>query len=114
MTGYEALRNGAGLLDLSGRGEIIARGRDRARLLHNVSSNEVKKMTPGQGCYAFLLTTQGRIQADLNLFCFDDHFLIDTEPELREKVLAHVRKYIIADQVDLEDASTTIAAIGLE
>src|ERR1017187_3202355 len=86
--GYQALRRGAAWLDLSARGRIVARGRDRARLLHAIASNEVKKMTPGTGCYAFLLNPQGRIQADLCLFCHQDHFLIDTEPELREKVRA--------------------------
>src|SRR5215471_14871885 len=105
--GYEALRHGAAWLDLSARGRIVARGRDRARLLHNLTSNEVKKMTSGSGCYAFLLSPQGRIQADLNLFCFDDHFLIDTEPELREKVLTHIRRYIIADQVELKDVTAS-------
>ncbi len=85
--GYQALRHGAAWIDLSARGRILARGRDRARLLHNLTSNEVKKLLPGAGCYAFLLNPQGRIQADLNLFCFEDHFLIDTEPETREKVL---------------------------
>ena len=44
---YEALRHSAAILDLSPRGRILARGRDRARLLHNLTSNEVKKMTPG-------------------------------------------------------------------
>ena len=112
--GYEALRHGAAWLDLSARGRIVARGRDRARLLHNVTSNEVKKMTPGAGCYAFLLNPQGRIQADLYLLCFDDHFLIDTEPELREKVLQHILKYMIADQVELEDVTAATAAIGVE
>src|SRR2546423_7701217 len=102
MTSYDALRKSAAVLDLQGRGLIYARGRDRARFLHNMTSNEVKKMTPGQGCYAFLLNPQGRIQGDLNLFCFDDYFLIDTARELREKVLAHIRRYIIADQVELE------------
>jgi folate-binding protein YgfZ len=112
--GYEALRHGAAWLDLSTRGRIVARGRDRARLLHAITSNEVKKMTPGTGCYAFLLNPQGRIQADLCLFCHDDHFLIDTEPELREKVRVHIRRYIIADQVELEDVTAGTAAIGLE
>jgi len=45
--GYEALRHGAAWLDLSARGRIVARGRDRARLLHAITSNEIKKMTPG-------------------------------------------------------------------
>ncbi len=112
--GYEALRRGAAWLDLSARGRILARGRDRGRLLHNLTSNEVKKMSPGAGCYAFLLSPQGRIQADLLLFCFDDHFLIDTEAELREKVQQHIRRYIIADQVELEDVSARTGEIGLE
>jgi folate-binding protein YgfZ len=112
--GYDALRSGAAWMDLSARGRTVARGRDRARLLHNLTSNEVKKMAPGAGCYAFLLSPQGRIQADLLLFCFEDHFLIETEPELREKVRAHLRRYIVADQVELEDASAQMGEIGLE
>jgi len=112
--GYQALRHGAAWLDLSACGRIVARGRDRARLLHAITSNEVKKMTPGTGCYAFLLNPQGRIQADLCLFCLDDHFLIDTEPELREKVRLHIRRYIIADQVELDDVTAGTSAVGLE
>src|SRR6185295_8448643 len=112
--GYEALRHDAAWLDLSARGRILARGRDRARLLHNISSNEVKKRTPGSGCYAFLLSPQGRIQADLNLFCFEDHFLIDTESDLADKVQQHILKYKVADQVELENVTAQTAAIGLE
>ena len=91
--GYEALRNGVAWLDLSSRGRFLVRGRDRARYLHNVTSNDIKKMKPGSSCYAFVLTPQGRIQADLHLFCFPDHFLIDTEPELREKLPGLILKY---------------------
>src|SRR5215475_13636972 len=96
--GYEALRHGAAWIDLSARGRIVARGRDRARFLHNVTSNEIKKMLPGQSCYAFLLTPQGRIQADLYLLCRVDDFLIDTEPETRQKVPQLILKYKVADQ----------------
>jgi aminomethyltransferase len=112
--GYDALRGGAAWLDLSARGRITVRGRDRVRLLHNITSNEVKKMRPGAGCYAFLLNPQGRIQADLCLLAFEDHFLIDTEPDLREKVPQLIRRYIISDQVELEDVTAQTAAIGVE
>jgi folate-binding protein YgfZ len=112
--GYQALRQGAAWLDLDSRGRIVARGRDRARLLHAITSNEVKKMVPGDSCYAFLLNPQGRIQADLHLLCLADHFLIDTDPGLREKVHQHIRRYIIADQVELEDVSAQTASIGVE
>jgi tRNA-modifying protein YgfZ len=112
--GYEALRRGAAWMDLSERGRIVARGRDRARFLHNVTSNDIKKMTPGSSCYAFLLSPQGRIQADLSLICFEDRFLIDTEPELREKVRQQILRYKVADQVDLEDVTETTASVGVE
>ena len=112
--GYKALRHGAAWLDLAARGRLIARGRDRARLLHNVTSNEVKKMTPGDTCYAFALTPQGRIVADLFLLCRADHFLIDTEPELRDKVSAQILRYRVADQVELEDATEGTSSIGVE
>ena len=112
--GYEALRRGAAWLDLSARARFRVSGRDRARYLHNVTSNEVKKMTPGSRCYAFVLTPQGRIQADLDLFCFADHFLIDTEPDLREKLPPLILKYKVADQVELEDITAQTAAVGVE
>jgi len=112
--GYDALRGGAAWLDLSSRGRIEVRGRDRTRLLHNITSNEVKKLQAGQGCYAFLLSPQGRIQADLLLFRFPDRFLIETEPELREKVPALIRRYIVADQVELEDFTGRTAEISVE
>jgi aminomethyltransferase len=112
--GYEALCDAAAWLDLSARARIAVRGRDRARLLHNLTTNEVKTMTPGSGCYAFALNPQGRVQADLLLFCFEDRFLIGVEPELREKVLQHLRRYIIADQVELEDVTAQQGEIALE
>ena len=112
--GYNALIQGTAWLDLDSRGRIVARGRDRARLLHNITSNEVKKMNLGDTCYAFLLNPQGRIQADLHLLCLADRFLIDTDPGLREKVQQHIRRYIIADQVELEDVSAQTSSIGVE
>jgi tRNA-modifying protein YgfZ len=112
--GYQALWNGAAWLDLSTRGRIVARGRDRARFLHNVTSNDVKKMTPGDTCYALLLTPQGRIVADLYLVCRPDDFLIDTEPDLRDKVRAQILKYKVADQIELEDVTDATASIGVE
>jgi tRNA-modifying protein YgfZ len=112
--GYEGLRERAAWLDLGSRGRIVAKGRDRSRFLHAITSNEIKKLMPGRGCYAFLLSAQGRIQADLTLFCQTDQILIDVEPDLREKVPAHIRRFIVADQVELQDVTASTVAIGLE
>ena len=114
MTGYDALRNGAAWLDLSARGRIYATGEDRARLLHAMTTNHVQQLTPGAGCYAFFLNAQGQIQADVNLLCLEDRFLLDTEPETRERVFRHLDKYIIADDVAFEDVTASLACIAVE
>jgi folate-binding protein YgfZ len=112
--GYQALRHGAAWLDLSARGRIVARGRDRARFLHNLTSNNIKAMQPGDALYAFCLTPQGRIVGDLDILCRPDDFLLDTEPELGEKLRVHILRYKVADQVELEDITVATAAIGVE
>jgi folate-binding protein YgfZ len=114
MTGYEALRSGAAWLDLSGRGKIRMTGEDRARLLHAMTTNHIQQLTPGTGCYAFFLTTQGRILSDVNILCRADHFLLDLEPEAREKIYQHLDHYIIADDVTLEDLTAQTVTIAVE
>lgn len=112
--GYRALREGAALIDWSARGKIRVTGEDRVRLLHAMTTNHIAELEPGKGCYAFFLNAQGRILADANILCFADHFLLDTEPETRERLYAHLDKYIIADDVTLEDVTAEVTAVGLE
>jgi tRNA-modifying protein YgfZ len=101
--GYRSLRERAASIDLSTRGKIRVTGEDRARLLHALSTNDIEHLKPGQGCYAFFLNAQGRILADANILCFEDHLLLDTEPETRQKLFEHLDRYIIADDVTIED-----------
>jgi folate-binding protein YgfZ len=113
-SGYQGLREQAAWLDLSARGRIRATGEDRARLLHAMTTNQVQKLEPGQGCYTFFLNAQGRILADANLLCFENSILIDTERETRHKLYEHLDRYIIADDVTLSDETDTLAAVGIE
>jgi hypothetical protein len=86
-----ALRDAAAWLDLSSRPKIRASGDDRVRLLHAMTTNHVEKLKPGEGCYALFLNAQGRILCDVNLFSLEDHILLDTEPETRQQLFAHLR-----------------------
>ena len=56
-----------------------------------MTTQDVQSLTPGQGCYAFFLNAQGRILGDVNMFCREDYFLLDTEPETRQKLLRSYR-----------------------
>jgi len=114
VTGYQALREHAAWMDLSARGKIRATGEDRARLLHAMTTNHIERLTPGEGCYSFFLNAQGRILADANILCFEDSFLLDTEPETRQNLYEHLDRYIIADDVTLQDQTAQTATIGIE
>lgn len=111
---YRALREEAAYIDLTGRGKIRVTGEDRARLLHAMCTNHVQELQPGTGCYAFFLTAQGRIIADANIYCMPDYFLLDTEPETKDRVMEHLDKYIIADDVTLHDFTDQTATVCLE
>jgi tRNA-modifying protein YgfZ len=109
-----AFFDSAALFELPGRGRIKATGDDRKRLLHAMTTNHVQELEPGHGCYAFFLSAQGRIQSDVTILAQEDHLLLDVEPAQREKVFAHLDKFIIADDVTLEDVSDSQTTLALE
>ncbi len=112
--GYVALTRGTGVVDLSLRGRIRVTGEDRARLLHAMTTNHVQQMKPGEGIYAFFLNAQGRIQADVYILCFEDHLLLDLEPETRLPIYDHLDRFIIADDATLEDITDDTFCLGIE
>lgn len=112
--GLKALTESAAIIDLSDRGRIRVTGEDRARLLHAMSTNHVQGMKPGDVQYTFFLNAQGQIQADAYILCFEDHFLLDVEPHVRQSIYEHLDRYIIADDVTLEDVTEQIPCFAIE
>lgn len=112
--GYWGLCDNAAWIDLSTRGKIRMTGEDRIRLLHAITTQNINTMMAGTGGYTFFLNAQGRILGDANVFCFEDSLLLDTEPETRQKLYEHIDRYIIADDVTLEDATERITTIAIE
>ena len=47
-TEYQALRENAALIDLSYRGKLKVSGADRVSFLHNILTQEIKTLKPGQ------------------------------------------------------------------
>ena len=114
MSGYQALWESAAWLDLSQRGRIRATGDDRLRLLHAMSSNAIEDLKPGEGARALFLDAHGHILADTHIWVFEDSVLLDTEPETRQSLAVHLEKFIIMDDVTLDDVTDTTAAFAVE
>ena len=111
---YQALRRAAGIVDLSFRGKLVATGEDRAHFLQGMLSNEVEQLRSGQGNYCFLLNAQGHILADLNVLVQPERLLLDCEPLVTEKLRTTLERYIIMDEVELEDRSAHLGTVAVE
>src|SRR5512146_1872805 len=103
---HQAVRTAAGLFDFSFRAKFSLSGRDAAKFLHRIVSNDVKNVAPGQGTYATLLNPQGHILADLRIYAAHDRLLVDTDADLPTKAIEILRRYIIGDQVVVEPLET--------
>jgi glycine cleavage system T protein len=98
---HQAVRQAAGVFDFSFRAQFALTGDDRAKFLHRIVSNDIKKLVPGQGTYATLLNAQGHILTDFRVYCAADRLLIDTDADLHEKTMQSLQRYIIGDRVQI-------------
>jgi len=104
---YEALTAGAGVVDFSDRTLVELNGDDRAQFLHNLSTNDIRRLQEGAGCEAFLTNVQGKTLAYVYVFAEPDRLVIETGGGMAEKMLAHLDRYLVREKVVLADRGQT-------
>jgi tRNA-modifying protein YgfZ len=102
---YWAARKRVAWTDRSNQERLVIQGPDRARFLHNLTTNEVKRLAPGQGCEAFVTSLQGKTLGFVTLQVEDDRILLRTDPGSLEVLLPHFTKYGAVDDVVWSDDS---------
>lgn len=102
---YRALRRGAGLLDLTCRGKVRLTGGERATFLDGLVTAHVAGLRPGTGTYAIVTTLKGRIFADVRVYALGDSLFLDVDPENLGRVLGHLRRYKVREDVAIVDES---------
>jgi len=111
------VRRGVGLFRLADRGLAEVTGGDRVRWLDGMLSNDVAALGPGaerSGCYAALLTPQGRVVADLQVLWREEALWLETAGEAVATTIERLERYVVADDVALSDRSRELARLGLE
>jgi tRNA-modifying protein YgfZ len=93
------------LRDLRSNGRLILSGPDRVRFLHGMVTNDIQALQPGQGCHAAMLTTKGKMQADLIVYCDADRLYVEVGAPLRDKVKAALTAHMVIDDVELSDVT---------
>jgi folate-binding protein YgfZ len=111
---YDAVRRDAGVFDVSYLGKLRVAGRDGTRFLHNLVSNDIKGLKTGSGCYATLLTHQGRMESDLYIYAFENEFVLECPPAGHERLVQSLNRYIVSDIVSIEDASQALAILSVQ
>lgn len=115
---YNAGRTAAALVDQSPRGKIEVWGADAARFLHNLTTNDILNLKPGAGCEAFLTTAKAKVIAYLLIYRHAvpvdrPGFSLDVSPETAERVIQHLDRYLISEQVEFANHTAAFAQMHL-
>src|SRR5262249_13652124 len=111
-SGYAALRTGAAIVDRPDA-RLLVRGADRRTYLQGILTNDIDALTPGTGCYAAMLTAQGRMITDMRVLELGDAILLDVPRALGAPVRDHRERFVFSEDVQVENVTEARAEIGL-
>ena len=99
--------------NISNRGRLRLTGQDRVRFLNGQVTNDIKSLATGKGCYAALTNAKGKMRGDAVILNTSDGLLLDVEPGNDARIASELEKFIIADDVQIENITSTWHAYTL-
>lgn len=108
-----AARTTSAVFDLSGRTHLTLTGRDRARFLHGFCTNDVKRLTAGEGCEAFVTNLKGRIIEHILIAVASEAIHLSGTAGFEEPLFSHLDRYLITDDVQIVRRSDELADLLL-
>ncbi len=113
LNDYRVLSAGAGLVPLQDWSRLFLTGRDRAKFLHGLCTNDIKGLAAGQGCEAFVTNVQGKVIGHVLVLAGDERLEVVAPCGQAAALAAHWNRYLIREDVQIEDASATLAWFAL-
>jgi folate-binding protein YgfZ len=107
-----ALVSAAAVHDLGWLRRVAVRGEDRFRWLSGMVTNTVNELGENAGAWNLVLNAQGRIQGDLHVWREGDSLELEIAADQYDRLLAHLERFIIMDDVELAPLSEE-SALGL-
>src|SRR5580658_8749369 len=111
---YRAAREAVAIFDTNRHTIVELTGPDRVRYLNAIVSNDVKALGEGRGTLALLLTPQGHILAELEIYALQDKLLVLSHASVRERTVATLDKFIIMDDVTLTDVTEQVGTVAVD
>ena len=97
------------LFDFSAYAKLCISGNDRLRFLNGQITNDARKATESTALAACVLSAKGKMNAYIYLCAAPNCFFVDADPELRQALQPRLERYIIADDVEIEDVSDRLS-----
>src|SRR6478609_5047042 len=88
MDEHAAVRNAAGIFDISHMGEVTVSGAAAAEFLNHVLTNDIRKLTPGLGQYTLMCNERGGVIDDLYVYSLAEgvYFMVINAGRIAEDV----------------------------
>jgi tRNA-modifying protein YgfZ len=91
--------------DLSERAKFRISGTDRLRFLNGQITNDLRKANEMSAIEACVLNAKGKTDGHLFVSVSGECFFVDAEPDLQETLRVRLERYVIADDVQIEDVT---------
>ena len=111
---YGWLRESVAVLDKNYRAYLKFNGPDRVRYLNAILTNDIKDLKENHGTVSLFLNPQGHIQAEIETHALTDKLFCVSYAMIRQRLIEGMEKYIIMDDVTLEDRTDEVGTLALE
>jgi len=111
---HTAVREAAGLFDVSHMGEFQVTGPDAEALIQKIGVNDISTTVPGQAQYSAMTRPDGGILDDLIVYRFPDRFMLVVNASNREKDWRWIVEQGRGMEVELDDQSDQTALLALQ
>lgn len=111
---HMAVRQKAGLFDVSHMGEVIFKGPDALKNLNYILTNDFSNMYIGQVRYSVMCYENGGVVDDLIVYRIaEETYFVVVNASNREKDVEHMKQYISGD-CEFKDISDDVAQLALQ
>ncbi|WP_263311554.1 glycine cleavage system aminomethyltransferase GcvT [Brachybacterium atlanticum] len=112
---HRAVRESAGLFDLSHMGEIHLRGPQAGEALDHAMAGKLSAVAVGRAKYTLLLTEQGGVIDDVIVYRLaEDHFLVVANASNAVVDAEEIRARVAGFDVEVDDASDRTSLIAVQ
>jgi aminomethyltransferase len=111
---HHAVRNAAGLFDISHMGRVLVSGTDAFALLQHLSTQDVAALEVGQASYGLLCRPEGGIVDDIFVYRLPHEYMVVVNASNLDKDFAWMLEHLAGYDVTLTNASERMGMVALQ